>query len=355
MTLQPTTVETFPWGTAASGEPLQLFKLSSGTLRVEITNLGAAITSLFAPDRNGVYADVVLGYNTAAEYEADRKNYFGAIAGRYANRIAAGRFAIDGEHFQIPCNNGEATLHGGPEGFDRKVWAARAIADGVELTLTSPDGDMGYPGTLAVTVRYTLAGDALHIAYTATTSKPTVVNLTNHAYFNLAGEASGTHLAQRIRIDADRYLPIDRNSIPLGEQAPVAGTPFDLRAPVFIGARLAEDDPQLEIARGYDHNFVLNTPGPELHFAAEVVDPENGRRMVVETTEPGIQFYSGNFLDGSFTGKAGKPYERNAGFCLETQHFPDSPNVPEYPSTVLRPGDTFRSETVYAFSVADES
>ena len=347
-----TTIVSSPWGTTHSGQPLQLFTLSEGAITITITNLGARIVSLLAPGRDGALADIVLGYNSAAGYEADRKSYFGAIVGRFANRIAGGTFSIDGQTFSVPLNNGNNALHGGPEGFDRKVWRAGIVGDAVEMTLVSPDGDMGFPGALTLTVRYRLKNGALSIDYTATTTRATPLNVTNHSYFNLAGEGSGPVLAQLIRIHADRYTPVTAALIPTGELAPVAGTPFDLRRAVAIGAHVAEAHPQLAQARGYDHNFVLHGDRASLHPAAEVHDPQSGRLLRVETTEPGVQFYSGNFLDGSFTGRSGRPYGQHAGLCLETQHFPDSPNQPEFPETILRPGETFRSTTVYTFLTA---
>ena len=345
------TVERSPWGSTAAGEPLELFTLSDGSLSVSITTLGAAIVNLLVPGRDGVVADVVLGYKSAAGYEADRKSYFGAVVGRFANRIARGSFTLDGKTHSVPLNNGNNALHGGKEGFDRKVWQARLLDDALEMKLVSPDGDMGFPGELKVAVRYSLSRGRLTLAYTATTSKTTTLNITNHSYFNLAGEASGPVLNQVIRIDADRYTPINAELIPTGELAPVAGTPFDLREPIAIGAHMAEAFPQLEIAHGYDHNFVLNGDTQSTHLAAEVYDPASGRMLHVETTEPGVQFYSGNFLDGEFTGKSGKPYLLHAGFCLETQHFPDSPNQPGFPGTTLRTGETFRSSTTFTFSI----
>ena len=348
-----TQVERKAWGTTAAGAPLELFTLSDGTVRVTIASLGATVVSLEAPDRDGRVADIVLGYGSAAGYEADRKCYFGAVVGRFANRIANGRFGLEGKTFSIPLNNGANALHGGPEGFDRKVWTAEAVENGVEMTLVSPDGDMGFPGELTVTVRYALRDAALTLEYTATTSKTTTLNVTNHSYFNLAGESSGTILNQLMLIEADRYTPLRPDLIPTGELAPVAGTPFDFRRPTAIGARIADADPQLTIAHGYDHNFVLHGGRGPLHVAAEVTDEASGRVLRVETTEPGVQFYSGNFLDGEFTGKSGKPYLLHGGFCLETQHFPDSPNQAHFPRTTLRPGEMFRSTTVFRFGVVE--
>jgi len=269
---------------------------------------------------------------------------------RYGNRIRDGKFSIDGHQYQIPPNNNGMALHGGPNGFDEKLWTAKQIPDGVELTLVSPDGDMGFPGTLTAHVRYTLVGSALHINYSATTDKPTVTNITNHSYFNLSGEGSGTILGEVLQINADGYTPVDAVLIPVGGVKPVAGTPFDFRKPTVIGARINDANDQLKIAGGYDHNWALNGGNGTLKVAAKVVDPKTGRVLTVSTTQPGVQFYTGNFLDGSYTGKAGAKYTIRTGFCLETQHYPDSPNQPAFPSTLLKPGQTLHTETVFAFS-----
>jgi len=340
-----------PWGKTSDGTPVELYTLTDADLTVTITTFGARITSIEAPDRSGKKADVVLGYNNVAQYEADKSTYFGAIVGRYGNRIAKGTFTIDGTAYHIPLNNNGNALHGGPGGFSTLVWSGRALPDGVEMTLLSPDGDMGFPGALTLHVRYTLAGKSLRIAYSATTTKPTVINVTNHSYFNLGGEASGTILSEQMMIPADKYTPTDALLIPTGELAPVQGTPFDFRKPTAIGARIGADNVQLKQAGGYDHNWVLNNPGPSLHTAAEVYDPASGRTLTVTTTEPGVQFYSGNFLDGTAKGISGTAYVKNAGYCLETQHFPDSPNEPTFPSTELLPGHTMHSETIFTFGV----
>jgi len=336
------------WGKTAEGTPVQLYTLSDAEMTVKITTFGARVVSIEAPDRNGHQADVVLGYDSVAQYEADRSTYFGAIVGRYGNRIAKGTFSIDGTAYHIPLNNNGNALHGGPGGYSTKVWTATETANGVEMTLVSPDGDMGFPGTLTVHVLYTLTGRSLSIRYSATTTKPTVVNLTNHSYFNLAGDGKGTILDEVLMLPADRYTPTDALLIPTGKLAPVEGTPFDFRKPTAIGARIGADNVQLKQAGGYDHNFVLNGKAG-MHLAAQLYDPTSGRTLTVTTTEPGVQFYSGNFLDGTQHGKYGVSYAKNAGLCLETQHFPDSPNEPAYPSTVLRPGRTLHSETVFTF------
>ncbi len=338
------------WGKTTAGAPVELYTLSDGDLTVKITNYGAHIVSIEAPDRNGHRADVVLGYKDVAGYETD-KTYTGAVVGRYGNRIGNASFKLDGTTYHITKNEGGNVLHGGPEGFNRKVWTGHTIPNGVELTLVSPDGDMGFPGALTAHVRYTLEGDAVRIQYSATTTKPTVLNLTNHAYFNLSGEGSGSILNDVITLGADRYTPVNKELIPTGQIASVAGTPFDLRKPTRIGAHINDPNQQIQIGAGYDHNFVLSQTGPGLHFAAKVYDPASGRTLTVTTTEPAVQFYTGNHLDGTAVGVSGKAYQKQTGFCLETQHFPDSPNEPGFPSTVLRPGQTFHSETVFTFGV----
>ena len=339
-----------PWG-SSDGKAVELYTLTDADLTVKITNYGAHIVSIEAPGRDGKRADVLLGYKDLAGFQADAKTYMGSVVGRYGNRIAKGRFTLDGNTYTIPANDHGNALHGGTVGFDRKVWSGQKTAGGVELTLVSPDGDMGFPGELTAHVRYTLAGHSLHIQYSATTTKPTVLNLTNHSYFNLGGEGSGDVLSEVVTLNADRYTPVDATLIPTGELAPEAGTPLDFRQPTPIRARLNDPNEQLTIAGGYDHNFVLNANGAGLHLAAKVVDPASGRTLTVTTTEPGVQFYSGNFLDGSNVGASGQPYQKHAGFCLETQHFPDSPNQKDFPSTVLRPGQTMHSETVFTFGV----
>ena len=339
------------WGKTADGKPVQIFTISDHDLTVRITTFGARVVSIEAPDRNGKMADVVLGYDNVGQYEKDTSTYFGSIVGRYGNRIAKGTFTIDGKTYHVPLNNNGNALHGGPAGFSGKVWTGTEIPDGVEMTLVSPDGDMGFPGTLTAHVRYTVMGKSLKINYSATTTKPTVVNLTNHSYFNLAGDGKGNILDDVLTIPADRYTPVDATQIPTGELALVAGTPFDFRKPTAIGARINDANEQLKIGGGYDHNFVLNGAADTLHLAAKAYDPTSGRTLMVTTTQPGVQFYSGNFLDGTKTGKYGVTYQKYAGFCLETQHFPDSPNHPKFPSTLLKPGQTMHTETVFTFGV----
>jgi len=339
------------WGHTADGTAVPIYTLTDGQIEVRVTAYGAHLVSVQAPDRAGKLADVVLGYDTLDTYLIRPNPFIGAIVGRYGNRIAKGKFTLDGKTYQIPLNDGPNALHGGPKGFDQYVWQSKEVPGGVEFTFVSPDGDMGFPGALTATVRYTLKGTTLHIEYTATTDKATVVNLTNHAYFNLHGDDAGNILDQKIEINADRYTPVNATLIPTGELAPVAGTPLDFRKAEVIGARIDADFAQLKIAGGYDHNWVLNGKPGTLHLAAKVTDPASGRTLTVETTEPGVQFYSGNFLDGSFTGRHGVKYEKRTGFCLETQHFPDSPNHPDFPSTELKPGETMHSTTTFTFGV----
>lgn len=343
-----------PFGSLPDGRPVERWTLASGAgLEVDVLTYGGTIAAIRAPGRDGAIANLCLALPTLEGYRT-RQRFLGTITGRYANRIAGGRFTLDGVEHRLAQNNGPNALHGGLEGFDRKPWQATAAGDaGLALAYTSPDGEEGYPGTLAVTVTYSVTPDnALRIDYAATTDRATVVNLTNHAYFNLAGEASGDVLGQELQILADGFTPTDALLIPTGEIAPVAGTPLDFREPVPIGARIREPHPQIVIGRGYDHNYVLRKSAPgALELAARARDPASGRVMEVLTTEPGVQFFSGNNLDGSLVGAGGRTYRQSAGFCLETQHFPDSPNRPEFPSTVLRPGERFTSTTVLRFRV----
>ena len=327
----------------------------SGGLEVRAIPYGAIIVSIRTPDRTGRLDDVALGYDSGDDYVRRNPRFFGAVVGRVANRIAGGTFELDGRRYQLATNNGANHLHGGMKGFDKVVWNASPGADGrsVTFTRTSPDGEEGYPGTLAVSVIYTVTDrNELIVDYKATTDAATPINLTQHTSFNLTG-ASRDVLEHEVWIDADRYTPIGDGLIPTGELAPVAGTPLDFRKPTAIGARIGDQHPQLQRGRGYDHNFVLNgTPagaGRGLTRAARVIEPTTGRTLEVATTEPGMQFYSGNFLDGSLIGKSGIAYQCRWGFCLETQHFPDSPNHSNFPSTTLRPGEEYRSQTVFAF------
>jgi aldose 1-epimerase len=333
---------------------VEILTLSDGAYEARIATYGGIVVSLKVPDRNGKPADVVLGFDNLDGYVANFNGpsdaFFGALIGRYANRIAHGSFTLDGKKYSLPLNNGENSLHGGPHGFNNVVWKAKQIANGVELTYLSKDGEAGYPGNLSATVRYTLSKGDLRIEYSATTDKDTVVNLTNHSYFNLAGQ--GDILNHQLILHASRFTPVDAGLIPTGELKPVDSTPFDFRKPTAVGARINADDEQLHLGRGYDHNWVLDTGSAagKLTEAAEVYDPTSGRVLKVLTDQPGIQFYSGNFLDGSIKGKGGKPDELHAALCLETQHFPDSPNHPDFPTTELKPGERYHTVTVYSFS-----
>jgi aldose 1-epimerase len=345
-------VKTAVWGHMPSGMSVNIYTLDSGKLKVQLTEYGARIVSVYAPDREGKQADVVLGYDSLAQYLNNPETYFGAIVGRYGNRIAKGAFSLEGATYQIPINNKGNALHGGPGGFSSKVWQGKVVGpNAVEFTLISPDGEMGFPGTLTVHVRYTLTANRLEINYRASTTKTTVVNLTNHSYFNLAGEASGDILRQKLRIDADGFTPIDPTFIPTGAVTKVKDSPFDFTSLTPIGERIGLKDVQLGYAGGYDHNFVLTGKSGTLHEAAYVLDTASGRTLTVLTKEPGLQFYSGNFLDGTLRGFSGVIYQKHAGFCLETQHFPDSPNHSNFPSTELKVGSEYRSETIFAFGV----
>jgi aldose 1-epimerase len=347
------------YGTLPSGTAIFQYTLTnSHGVRVKIITYGGIVTAIRVPDREGRLRNVALGLRNLHDYVTQNGGpFFGAIIGRYANRIANGRFTLDGHTFHLPRNNGPNTLHGGPRGFDKRVWSARVVRGpesvGLRLHRVSADGEQGFPGRMPVTVTYRLTeGNALRIHYRATTSEPTVVNLTNHTYWNLAGEGSGSILGERLMINAHRYTPVDATLIPTGVRAPVAGTPFDFTRPTAIGARIHRDNPQLVIAHGYDHNFVLARPpgGSALALAARAIEPRSGRVLSVFTDQPGMQFYSGNFLDGSLVGPSGHTYRQSDGFALETQHFPNSPNEPSFPSTVLRPGQVYRTTTVFTFS-----
>jgi aldose 1-epimerase len=320
-----------------------------------ITTYGARVVTLKMPDKAGKFDDIVLGFDNLADYrKTPPPPYFGATIGRYGNRIAGGKFQLDGKTYPLAKNNGANSLHGGNIGFDKAWWTAAEPGDrnSAVMTYLSKDGEEGYPGNLTATVKYTLTdNNELQIEYSATTDKDTVVNLTNHSYFNLAGQGEGDILGHVVMIDADRFTPVDKGLIPTGELQPVDGTPFDFRKPTPIGDRIDAKDPQIALGPGYDHNFVLNHAGSSLALAARVTEPKMGRVMEVLTTEPGLQFYTGNFLDGTFKGIGGKVYPRRSAFCMETQHFPDSPNHPAFPSTTLKPGETYHSETVYRFSV----
>ena len=346
-----------PFGMMADGQAIDLYTLTNQSgMEASIINYGGIVVTLKTPDRDGKPGDVVLGYDKLDDYLKDTA-HFGALIGRYGNRIGKASFTLDGVLYKLPANNGPNTLHGGPKGFDRVVWQGRDVSDAqsqhLELTYLSKDGEEGFPGNLSVTVVYTLTNNnELRIDYSATTDKDTVVNLTNHSYFNLAGQGEGDILGHELTLFADKFTPSDKGLIPTGELRSVEGTPFDFRKPVAIGARIGQNDEQLKIGGGYDHNFVLTSGGGALALAARVYEPRKGRVMEVLTTEPGIQFYTGNFLDGGVPGKGGKAYPKRSGLCLETQHFPDSPNHPQFPSTVLRPGGRYQTTTVYRFSVS---
>jgi aldose 1-epimerase len=343
--------QAYGWTTARVGVHEYTLTNASG-ITVKILTYGGIISAIHIPDRDGNMANIALGFNNFADYEA-RNPYFGCITGRYANRIAEGKFTLDGKAYQLAINNGANHLHGGLDGFNKKVWAVREIQEGdkvgIELSYRSVDGEENYPGNLDVTVTYTLT-DALQIDYKATTDQATVLNLTNHSLFNLAGEGAGTIHDHIMMINADRYTPVNDNLIPTGELAPVAGTPLDFRQPKAIAPGQRSNHPQIVGARGYDHNFVINRSDDSLALAARAYEPGSGRILEVWTTEPGVQFYCGNFLDATLVGTSGRIYRQSDGFALETQHFPDSPNQPNFPTTVLRPGETFQSTTVLRFA-----
>ena len=344
----------------ADFDRIQLFTLTNqaGT-EIKVTNYGAILTSIRVADRNGKLADVALGHHSAADYiHAVDKPYLGAVVGRFGNRLADGSFTLDGETYSLAKNNGPNHLHGGDVGFDKVVWDAKSIQgknfSGLELTYLSKDCEEGYPGNLACKVTYKLTeANEIVMEYHATTDKATPVNLTNHTYFNLAGEGSGDILDHLVHINADHYTPVNQHLIPTGEITPVKDTPFDFTVEKSIGLDINQENEQLQFGRGYDHNFVLNKKGQadKMTLAATVYEQKSGRFLEVLTEEPGVQFYTGNFLDGRLTGKAGKPYLNRGGFCLETQHFPDSPNQPTFPSTILRPSETYSTKTIFRFSV----
>ncbi len=342
-----------PFGVTVNGAAVDLYQLTNAQgMQVKIITYGGIITSIRVPDSFGNMANVVLGYPTLSDYERLSDPYFGALIGRYANRLAKGKFTLDGKEYQLSVNDGLNTLHGGKTGFDKVVWNAVSSAHGLTLSHRSPDGDNGFPGSLMVTVAYTLTDDnALHLEYSATTDQPTVVNLTNHAYFNLSGEGTRDIYDHILRINADHFTKSDSQLIPTGEIAPVECTALDFRVPKAIGTGVRSNDPQIVAARGYDHNWVLNqTEPPSLITAARLYDPHSGRILEVLTDQIGLQFYSGNFLTGVGYGSSGRSYRQSDGLALETQHYPDSPNRPEFPSTVLRPGETYRTTTIYKFS-----
>jgi aldose 1-epimerase len=342
------------FGKMPDGAQVDVFTLTNAKgVEVKAITYGGIIQSLRVPDKAGRSADIVLGFDSLEGYLKDHP-FFGAIIGRYGNRIGKAQFTLNGQTYKLAANNGPNHLHGGTKGFDKVLWTGEAVQDtrgaAVAFSRTSPDGEEGYPGNLKLRVVYVLTDDnSLIVDYDATTDKATPVNLTQHSYFNLAGEGSGDILGHELMINADRYTPVDDTLIPTGELASVAGTPFDFRKPVAIGARINDNHPQLANGKGYDHNWVLNRKGAGLQLAARVREPKSGRTLEVQTTEPGIQFYAGNFLDGTIKGKGGHVYGHRSGFCLETQHYPDSPNQPKFPSTILQPGQTYKTSTVFKF------
>ena len=343
-----------PFGRTPDDKLVEVIQLTnSAGIEARVLTYGGIILSLKTPDRNGAMDDIVLGFDELAPYFT-KSPYFGCIIGRYGNRIAKGKFTLDGKPYSLATNNGPNHLHGGVKGWDKVIWAAAPFNNtegvGVVLTYTSADGEEGYPGTVKAIVKYTLNDqNQLTVDYEATTDKPTIINLTQHSYFNLAGTKANDILGHELLINADTYTPVDATLIPTGQIAPVEGTPFDFRKLTPIGARIKDANEQIKRGLGYDHNFVLVRNTPTLAHAARVVEPQTGRTLDIFTDEPGIQFYSGNFLDGTLTGKGGRTYGHRSGFCLETQHFPDSPNRPNFPSTVLKPGDTYHSKTVFSF------
>lgn len=348
-------IEKTAFGKTPDGESVDLYVLTNHSgAQVSVTNYGGIVVSLKVPDKAGKLDDVVLGYDSIDGYVKDTA-YFGALIGRYGNRIARGKFSIDGVTYTLLKNNGENSLHGGVQGFSKIVWKAKPLTEkgepALELKYTSKDGEEGYPGNLSVTVVYTWTNrNELKIEYTATTDKKTVVNLTNHCYFNLTGSGANDVLGHVLTLNANEFTPVDAGLIPTGELRKVRGTPFDFRQPLAIGARIGRDDEQLKLGKGYDHNFVLNRKKKgDLELAARVTEPTSGRVMEVWTTEPGVQFYSANSLDGTIHGKGGQVYQQRSGFCLETQHFPDSPNQASFPSTLLKPGERYHTITIYKF------
>ncbi len=353
-TEKPVLIDSENFTAEINGKAVQLYTLeNSNGCVAQITNYGGIVVSLWTPDKNGNFGDVVQGYETLNEYRNNTQRYYGALIGRYGNRIGNAQFTLDGVTYELSKNDGENTLHGGPKGYYAVVWDANQIDDQtLELKYLSKDMEEGYPGNLNIKVVYTLTNDnELKIEYWATTDKATPVNLTNHSYFNLHGNGQGGINDHILQINADYYTPVDQGLIPTGEIAPVEGTPMDFTTPTEIGARVDDDFEQLKFGNGYDHNWVLNQSDSGLNFAVKLVEPESGRVLEVYTNEPGIQFYGGNFIDGTINGKGGIAYQYRSALCLETQHFPDSPNKPDFPSTILEPGDEYYSICVYKFDV----
>jgi aldose 1-epimerase len=352
------TITSGSFGKMPDGTPIEVYTLrNSKGMEARICTYGGIVVSLTAPDRNGQFGDVVLGYDHLDGYVTNNP-YFGCLVGRYGNRIGGAKFKLDGKAYTLAANNGPNSLHGGVKGFDKVVWEAQPMTvsgsssgPALELTYVSKDGEEGYPGTLTVKAVYTVTSDnALRVDFAATTDKPTVCNLTHHSYFNLRGQGNGDILGHEVYIRSDKTTPVDKELITTGEYAPVEGTPFDFRKPTAIGARINDPDTQLQYGPGYDHNWVIDSPAGQLSLQARVYEPTSGRVMEVFSTEPGLQFYAGNFLDGTIKGKGGVVYQRRTGFCMEPQHYPDSPNKPVFPSTTLRPGETYKNTIIYKFS-----
>jgi len=349
-----------PFGKTKDGIAVDQYTLTNDNgASIKFISYGGIITEINVPDRWGRMGNVVLGFKTLQDYEA-KSPYFGALVGRYANRIAGGKFAIGGKEYTLALNNGKNTLHGGNKGFDKNVWSVETLpsipeAAAAKLTYVSKDGEEGYPGTLTVAVTYTFNNDnELIVGYEATTNKPTIVNLTSHSYFNLGGDGSGSIYDEILTINADKFTPVDAGGIPTGELTDVAGTPFDFRQGTPIGARIRSGDQQMVFGRGYDHNWVVNRQGGGMSFDARAYDPGTGRSLEIWSDQPGLQFYTGNFMDSTTVGAAGKQYRQGDGYCLETQHFPDSPNHPDFPTTLLKPGETYKTTTIHKFA-ADAS
>jgi aldose 1-epimerase len=348
-----TPIQRADFGKTRDGVAVSVYTLTNKNgVTARITNYGGIVVSLMVPDRNGKMADVVLGFDSLDGYLQNPGPFFGALIGRYGNRIGHARFTLDGRVYQVDRNDAENSLHGGARGFDKRVWTPKELTDGgLELRYLSRDGEEGYPGNLRAAAAYHLTdANELRIDYGASTDKDTVINLTNHSYFNLKGAGTGDILGHRLMLNADRFTPVDAGLIPTGELRAVAGSPFDFRTSTSIGARIEANNEQLRAGKGYDHNWVLNRGSDGLTLAARIEEPSTGRILEVFTTQPGVQFYTGNFLDGTIEGKGDKAYGRRSGFCLETQHFPDSPNKPAFPTTELKPGQRFQSTTVFRFS-----
>jgi aldose 1-epimerase len=347
------TVAKAPFGNLPDGTPIEIYTLKNGNgMEARICTYGGIVVSLTARDRNGQFSDVVLGYDNLDGYVKNNSPYFGCLVGRYGNRIGGAKFTLEGKTYTLAANNGPNSLHGGLKGFDKVVWKAKPLTGAaLELTYLSKDGEEGFPGNLEVTAVYRLTEDnSLRLHFTAKTDKTTVCNLTQHSYFNLRGQGNGDILGHKVYINSDKTTPVDKELITTGGYAPVDGTPFDFRKPTTIGARINDPDTVLQYGPGYDHNWVINKPFGKFGLQARVYEPTSGRVLEVWSTEPGLQFYAGNFLNGTITGKGGKVYQRRSGFAMEPQHYPDSPNKPEFPTTELKPGQTYRNTIIYKFT-----